>query len=40
MHRTYGCTGTKPNPSPRVKAPSRISCDCKVFRALKAATAR
>jgi hypothetical protein len=30
FHRTYGCTGTRPNPDP--KKTDRLWCQCKAFQ--------
>ena len=37
LHRTYGCNGTVPNPDP--KKNDRLLCQCKAFKARKAAHA-
>jgi hypothetical protein len=37
LHRTYGCTGTRPNPDP--KKTDRLWCKCKAFQAPKVAHA-
>jgi hypothetical protein len=37
LHRTYGCTGTRPNPDP--KKTDRLWCQCKAFQAQKVARA-
>jgi hypothetical protein len=36
-HRTYGCTGARPNPDPKKNDP--VLCHCKKFQAQKAARA-
>lgn len=35
-HRTYGCTGTHPNPDAKKTDP--VLCNCKKFQAQKAAS--
>jgi hypothetical protein len=37
LHRSYGCTGTRPNPDP--KKAERLWCQCKAFQAQKVARA-
>ena len=37
LHRSYGCTGTRPNPDPGKT--NRLWCQCKAFQAQKIAHA-
>src|SRR5215469_3894226 len=37
LHRSYGCLGTRPNPD--LKKTEHLECECKAFKARKAAHA-